>query len=235
MDRIITTIATALVFIMHIAYAVYAHADTPHPHGSIQASIEDYLRVQTGGLPGEATFTVGAIDPRLAVGQCAAVEVFTPPGSRLWGTSSVGVRCSAPAPWTIYVSVTVRVKGTYVVTARTLTPGQPLTAADLGLMQGDLTQMPAGVLTDTTQAIGKTSAAPLAAGQPVRGDLLRTPFAVQQGQSVKLVSTGPGFRVTAEGRALVNASQGQVAQVRTSSGQNVSGIAMDDGSVEVRF
>jgi flagella basal body P-ring formation protein FlgA len=69
----------------------------------------------------------------------------------------------------------------------------------------------------------------------VRSDLLRTPFAVQQGQSVKLVSAGPGFRVTAEGRALVNASQGQVAQVRTASGQTVSGIAMGDGSVEVRF
>jgi flagella basal body P-ring formation protein FlgA len=235
MDRIITAIAAALVIIAHLAYAAFAYATVPQAHTSIQAAIEDYLRVQTGGLPGEATFNVGAIDPRLAVGQCGAMEVFTPPGSRLWGTSSVGVRCNAPAPWTIYVGVTVRVRGTYVATARALAPGQPLTQADLALMQGDLTQMPAGVLTDPAQAIGKTSAAPLAAGQPVRSDLLRTPFAVQQGQSVKLVSTGPGFRVTAEGRALVNASHGQVAQVRTASGQTVSGIAMNDGTVEVRF
>src|SRR5262245_48070461 len=120
MDRIIAIIAAALVFIAHLAYAAYAHAAGPQAHASIQAAIEDYLRVQTSGLPGEATFTVGAIDPRLAMGQCAALEVFTPPGSRLWGTSSVGVRCTAPAPWTIYVGVTVRVKGTYVATARAL-------------------------------------------------------------------------------------------------------------------
>jgi flagella basal body P-ring formation protein FlgA len=83
--------------------------------------------------------------------------------------------------------------------------------------------------------VGKTTAAPLAAGQPVRSDLLRTRFAIQQGQAVKVVSSGPGFRVSAEGRALVNAAPGQVTQVRSAGGQTVTGIARDDGSVEVRF
>ncbi|MGZ8228788.1 MAG: flagellar basal body P-ring formation chaperone FlgA [Burkholderiales bacterium] len=235
MGRILRAIAQAIVFITSVSPAAYAQAAATHPHPAIQRAIDDFLRVQTNGLPGEATFMIGTIDPRLHLTQCSALDVFTPPGSRLWGNTSVGVRCTAPAPWTIYVSVNVQVKGPYVATARPIAAGQPLTEADLALMHGDLTRMPAGVLADTSHAVGKISAAPIAAGQPVRTDLLRTRLAVQQGQTVKLVSSGPGFQVTAEGRALVNASRGQVAQVRTAGGQTVSGIALEDGRVEVRF
>lgn len=235
MTRLYKTIAWGVVLVATLIFSVFTHANGTHAHASIQQAIEAYLRVQTNGLPGEATFSVGAIDPRLALAQCGALEVFTPPGTRLWGASSVGVRCTAPQPWTIYVGVTVRVKGAYLASARAIASGQALTQTDLAVMHGDLTQMPAGVLADPSQAVGKTVAAPLAAGQPLRSDLLRTPFAVQQGQTVRVISSGPGFRVSAEGRALVNAAPGQVAQVRSAGGQTVTGIALADGSVEVRF
>ena len=95
--------------------------------------------------------------------------------------------------------------------------------------------VPAGVLTDPAQARGKTVRSSVAAGQPLRGDLLIAPWSVQQGQSVKLVSTGAGFTVSNEGKALNNASEGQVAQVRTASGQVVSGVARGLGIVEVTY
>jgi len=56
---------------------------------------------------------------------------------------------------------------------------------------------------------------------------------VQQGQNVILHAAGRGFRVTAEGKALNNAQEGQVAQARTASGQTVSGIARPSGVVEI--
>lgn len=205
------------------------------PHATIQSAIAEYLRVQTSALPGRATFSAGAVDPRLALAACGALEVFTPPGARLWGNTSVGVRCGAPTPWSIYVAVKVQVTGSYVATARALPAGQALSQGDLALMQGDLTQMPASVVTEMAQALGKTLSSPLAPGQAVRADLLRTPNAVLQGQSVKVVSEGQGFRVSADGKAVTNAGVGQVAQVRMNSGQTVSGIARADGSVEIRF
>lgn len=58
---------------------------------------------------------------------------------------------------------------------------------------------------------------------------------VQQGQSVKLLLAGAGFTVSNEGRALNNATQGQVVQVRTASGQLVSGVARSGGVVEVAY
>ena len=88
---------------------------------------------------------------------------------------------------------------------------------------------------DPQQAVGKTSLASLAAGQPLRQDLLRAPLVVQQGQTVVVHSSGQGFRVSADGKALNNAYDGQIAQVRTASGQTLSGVARAGGVVEIRF
>jgi flagella basal body P-ring formation protein FlgA len=76
--------------------------------------------------------------------------------------------------------------------------------------------------------------AALPAGATLRPDMLRAPFAVAQGQSVKLLFLGEGFRVSSEGRSLSNASIGQPAQVRTASGKVVKGTVQAPGVVEVR-
>ena len=227
----------ALLFVIAGAHAQNAAVPThaTQSPAAVQRAVEDFLRLQTSGLAGQPTFSTGTIDPRLALPACGALDVFMPPGGRLWGTSSVGVRCGAPTPWTIYVSVTVRVKGGYVAATRAIPAGQALTHDDLTLMQGDLTQLPPTVVTDLNQALGKTLGAPLSPGQPLRADALRIVPAILQGQTVRLVSQGPGFRVTADGKALANAAVGQLAQVRTAAGQTVSGIAKADGTVEVSF
>lgn len=200
----------------------------------IRQAVDQYLRVQTAGLPGKVAYTVGGIDPRVVLAPCAAPEVFLPPGARLWGLTTIGVKCNDAAPWTIYVTAQVKVTGDYVVTARPLPQGTALAPGDFSLQNGDLTQMPVSVLTDPQLAIGKTLTSALAAGQPLRQDLLRSPLVVQQGQTVKLQSSGQGFRVTADGKSMTNAADGQIAQVRTSNGQTVSGVARAGGVVEMR-
>ena len=99
----------------------------------------------------------------------------------------------------------------------------------------DLTDLPAGILTDPDQAVGRTLAVSLPAARPLRGDMLRQAIVVQQNQSVKVVARGSGFAVANEGRALTNAVAGQVVQVRLANGQIVSGIARAGGSVEVKY
>lgn len=224
------------------AYAqVYDRREPSAPAGErqdprvIHRAVEQYLRAQTAGLPGAVTFTVGAIDARSVLPACAALDIYTPPGARLWGLTSVGVRCSGAAPWNIYVSAQVKVVGDYAVAARPLAQGQVLAPTDIATQSGDLTQLPAGVVTDPQQALGKTSIAAVAPGQPLRQDLLRAPLVIQQGQTVVVHSSGHGFRVSADGKALNNAYDGQIAQVRTASGQTLSGVARAGGIVEIRF
>jgi flagella basal body P-ring formation protein FlgA len=75
----------------------------------------------------------------------------------------------------------------------------------------------------------------LPAGAPLRADLLRSKPVVQQGQSVRVVSSGAGFSVSAEGRAIGTAGDGQVVQVRTPGGAILSGVARPGALVEVVF
>jgi flagella basal body P-ring formation protein FlgA len=84
-------------------------------------------------------------------------------------------------------------------------------------------------------AIGKTVIIGASTGQAFRHDMLRAPQVIQQGQTVKLMAKGNGFQVTSEGKALANATLGQMVSVRTQSGQVISGIAKQNGVVEVNF
>lgn len=213
------------------AALVSAHAAPPA--SPLEASLDDYLRAQTQGLPGKVSYNISPLDNRTQLGECNAYEPFLPPGGKLWGKTTLGVRCLGPATWTIYVPVRVTVTGTYLVTARALLAGTPIDSSSFSTREGDLTVLPTTVLTDPTQAMGRTLRSGVAAGQPLRSDLLLTQWAVQQGQSIKMISSGDGFSVSAEGRALNNAVEGQVVQVRAASGQTVSGIARAGGFVEV--
>jgi flagella basal body P-ring formation protein FlgA len=199
----------------------------------LNATVEQYLLTQTRGLPGKVSVSDGQIDPRVQLSPCSAYDPFLPPGTQLWGKATIGVRCLGPSSWTIYLPVQIRVIGNYVVTARALNPGQPLANEDMAVQNGDLTMLPTGILTDREQGVGKTLRSALAGGQPLRSDMLVAPFVVQQGQDVRLVTRGRGFSATNEGKALNNASDGQVARARTANGQTVSGIARPGGIIEV--
>ncbi|HJV88479.1 MAG TPA: flagellar basal body P-ring formation chaperone FlgA [Noviherbaspirillum sp.] len=201
----------------------------------LRQSVQQFLRIQTTGLPGQINVSVGQIDTRTYLPACAAPEPFLPPGSRLWGKTTVGIRCSVPSPWTIYVPASVQVISEYLVTATPVAQGQMISGSEIAKVRGDLTALPPGIITDLSQAVGRTAAVSLAAGIPLRSDALRAQQAIQQGQTVRLVSSGPGFRVSAEARALNNAAEGQVAQARTASGQVVSGVARTGGVVEVTY
>jgi flagellar basal body P-ring formation protein FlgA len=207
---------------------LHSHAQTP-----LYSTLDDFLRAQTQGLPGKVSFSISPLDTRTQLPPCSAYEPFLPPGSKLWGKTTVGVRCLAPSTWTVYAQVQVTVVGNYLVATRSIPAGSVLATSDLNSRSGDLSRLPSSVLTDQTQAVGKTAKNGLFAGQPLRSDQLITAWAVQQGQSVKTVSNGPGFSVSSEGKALNNALEGQVVQVRTGSGQIVSGIARAGGIVEV--
>ncbi len=199
----------------------------------LEGAIDRFMRTQTTGLPGTVSYSIGSIDARSSLPPCAQPEVFLPAGARLWGKGHVGVRCATPSSWTIYVPVTVQVHGSYLTAARPLPPGHVITNEDIGTASGDLAGLPAGIAREPSQVIGRNTSAPLAAGQPLRLDLVRAPVVVQQGQGVRLVARGRGFEVSAEGRALAQAQLGQVVQVRVASGQTVHGIARHDAVVEV--
>jgi flagella basal body P-ring formation protein FlgA len=197
-------------------------------------TVERHARLQTQGLHGKVSIRVGRLDvSRLP--PCLAHEAYTPQGARMLGKTTVGVRCLAPNVWNILVPIEIAVTGNYVTTARPILAGKAIQTDDLHVLSGDIASLPTGIVADPANALGKTLRNSLAAGQLLRGDQLISPIAIRQGQSVRIISKGPGFSVSGEGKALTNAAEGQAVQVRTSSGQTVSGTARADGSVEISF
>ncbi|KVL40225.1 flagellar biosynthesis protein FlgA [Burkholderia territorii] len=191
-----------------------------------------FLQQQVAGLPGKTTATVAAAFPR-GLAACTTLEPFLPTGARLWGRTTVGVRCAGARPWTVYLQAKVAVQATYYVAARQIAPGEPLTAADLVARDGDLTVLPLAVITDPAQAVGATALARISAGLPLRQDMLKSAASVSAGQTVRVVAAGPGFTISAEGSALANAAPGQSVRVRMAAGQIVTAIVKDAGTVEI--
>ena len=226
---------TFRLLLLVLAAALAANALARQDPAPVKRAIEEFLRVQIKGLPGQASYVVGAIDPNNQLAPCPGFEVTMPPGARPWGRTQVMVRCQAEESWSLFVPVRIKVSSDYLVTSRPLAQGQLIQEGDLARRSGDLGDMPAGIVTDPAQAIGRTLTAPLPAGRPLRGDMLRQPVVVQQNQSVKVVARGAGFAVANEGRALTNAVEGQVVQVRLANGQVVSGVARAGGTVEIKY
>lgn len=193
---------------------------------------ESFLQTQSAGQPGKVLVKIGAVDPRLSLAACPAPEAFQQPGARPWGKTTVGVRCTAPV-WTIFLQAQVSVVADYVTAAVPLAQGQAIDASQLATMQGDIAAMPNGIITDMRQAIGRTPTVSLPAGTPLRLDTLKSKPVVQQNQAVRIVSRGENFSVSGEGKAIGNAAEGQVVQVRTPRGAIISGTARAGGVVEV--
>ncbi|GGY19326.1 flagellar basal body P-ring formation protein FlgA [Massilia dura] len=229
------TLPLALASLILLAGLPVAQAAAGMDPAVLRSTVDTFLQVQSAGLPGKVTVTVGTVDPRMKLAACPAPEAFLMPGSKAWGKTSVGVRCAAPAQWTVYIQANVSVLGNYIAAATPLSQGQPITDAQLATMQGDLTTLPASIATDKAQVVGRSSNVSISAGTPLRLDTLRSQTVVLNGQMVKLVALGAGFRIASDGKALGNASDGQVVLVRTQAGRSVSGIARAGGQVEVAF
>lgn len=201
----------------------------------IRQAVHEWLKIQTQGLPGQVSYTIGDLNPDNQLVPCTSLDVGRPAGARPWGRTHVQVRCLDAAGWRIHVPVHIRVKADYLISARPIPRGQRVAGDDLLAQQGDLSDLPANILTDPDLAIGKTATVAIPAGRPLRADMLKAQIVVRQGQTVKVASQGPGFSVANDGRALNNATAGEVVQVRLANGQVVSGIASPAGIIEISY
>ena len=145
----------------------------------------------------------------------------------------MGVRCLSPQSWQVLIPVDIAVYGQYLTTTRPLASGQVIQASDIHVVSGDVSTLPTGIVGDPAAAIGKSLKNAIAAGLPLRTEQLIAPLLIRQGQVVRVVSKGDGFAVSAEGKAMTHATEGQSVQIRMPSGQTITGKTRADGIVEV--
>ncbi|MBC7599513.1 MAG: flagellar basal body P-ring formation protein FlgA [Polaromonas sp.] len=229
---LVTVLAWLALGSVSAAPAGMAGSSEPRPLSDrARAVIEQFLHQQTAGLPGKTVLSIEA--PKSGdLPPCEVMEAFLPSGVRPWGRFSVGIRCTTGRLWTRYVPASISVISSYYAAARLIKAGEAITAVDVEAREGDLTSLPASVVVDFAQVSGAIALNQIASGAPLRRELLRAAAIVQQGQVIKMITQGPGFMVSTEGKAMTNAAVGAVVQVRLMGGQLVSGTVRTDGMVE---
>lgn len=200
---------------------------------ALQREVRQWLDDSLANSPGTPSYQISALDSRLRLDACRDMQVSLPAGNRLVGRSLLRVQCIDGASWSVSVPVQISISVTYYTAARPLAANQEIRAGDLAPQQGDLASLPGSVVLDPAQAVGRTLNSAIAAGNPLREEMLRGPTVIQQNQKVRVIFREGGIEVMNEGTALNNAQEGQPVRVKVSNGQTVQGAARADGSVEV--
>lgn len=219
-------------FCLFSFYAPAAWSDAKQSHADIRKVAQAFLQAKTQGMPGKIAIKVDDPDRRIAFPACAQLEAFMPAGAQMLGKTSVGVRCNEKNGWSLFLGATITTTINMLVSSKPLQQGQVIGNDDFSIQSGELGQ--SGIVTDAAQVLGKILKFSIGAGQLLKQDMFRAPYAVAQGQTVQLLSEGRGFKLHSEGQAMNNASEGQAVQVKVLSGQIITGIAKANGIVVVR-
>jgi flagella basal body P-ring formation protein FlgA len=201
------------------------------------AEVLALARNQAGAPAGARVEVVpGQLDPRLKLAPCAQIQPYLPPGSKPWGATRVGLRCtSGPVAWNVYLPVTVKVWSRAVVSAAALPADTPLTAADLRLSEVDLAEQASPAFTQVDGLIGRRLARPLPPGSTLRADSLRARQWFAAGDTVQVLTRGEGFAVSGEAQALSPGLEGQSVRLRTESGRILNAWPIGERQAEVRL
>ncbi|MCB6177944.1 flagellar basal body P-ring formation protein FlgA [Rhodobacter sp. Har01] len=117
-----------------------------------------------------------------------------------------------------------------LVAARTLPAGSVLGKGDIMLVDAEIP----GALTDLEPALGQQTRIALYAGRPLHASDIAAPALVERNATITLVYRAGGLTITAEGRALDRAAEGEVARaLNLSSKSTVSGLVAADGTIIV--
>jgi flagella basal body P-ring formation protein FlgA len=201
---------------------------------AVWQAAEVFAREQTQSYAGEVLIEIAPPDHRVRLAACKSLKPSIPPAGRLWGKTHVAVRCEGPDTWSLMVPLTVKVMGTALYAGRPIPRGQKLTVADIEARPSDLTQLPAGVMTDSNEAIDKVASIALSAGLPLRREMLKGESVVLAGEDVSITFTGTNVRVSSMGKSMNNGAVGDSIQVRAASGKIIRATVTGKGAVEVR-
>lgn len=150
--------------------------------------------------------------------------------SRLTGKRTVLAQCGARRH---YLPVRISAQGTWWVASQSLPGGAIVQRSDIEPVTGALDHQPSGLIFNADAIIGQRLTRAIDAGKPLLENQLRQQWRLRAGQTVDLVTTGSGFRIRSQGKALNNAAVDDVLKVKTAGGRTVSVKVGADGQVMI--
>lgn len=209
--------------------AIQAHADIL---AAGRTFLQEAARAQHGG---KVEVRMGRLDTRLRLARCAQpLQSFLPPGARLTGSVSVGVRCPEKAGWTLYIKAHIAVLAPALVTTRPIARGATLSAADIRAVESDVSASGYGYFQHLDQISGMIARRPLPAGAMLNPTMVKAPRLIRRGDRVTLINSAGPIRVEMAAEAISDGAKGERIRVRAlNSGRVIDGWVASAGVVKL--
>ncbi|MDH5483897.1 MAG: flagellar basal body P-ring formation chaperone FlgA [Gammaproteobacteria bacterium] len=232
LTALLTSILMMNLIITNVGHAEPATDEQSHP--AIISAVEQFLHEQL--QPGQYTraeIDVGHLDTRLQLQACPqALETFLAPGSQAMGKTTVGVRCTGPKPWALYVSAMVNLYTPVYKTASPLTKGHIITNTDVIAVETNLAKLNAGYFTDKNRLIGQQVRRSILKNQVIKPSQVKPQLLVKRGQQVGLIAKSDTFSIKMAGQAMMDGARGDRIRVKNlSSNRIIEGIVTQNGEV----
>lgn len=205
-------------------------------HEQIRAAALNYVEARLQEQQHEdVKIEIGNLDSRLQLTLCdTELEPFMSTHSRLIGNAQIGIRCSSPKPWTLYITARISIYKQVVSAKRPLMRGATLGPKDVELAQQEISRLHRGYLSQTAQAVGKVLRQNLSQGSVITLSQLKTPLVIRRGQKVTMLAESGGVQVRMSGTAMQDASSGDLIRVKnTTSKRIIEGTVLKNGTIKV--
>lgn len=178
-----------------------------------------------------------SLDARLGMAECdQPLEAFSNTNSSSIGRTTVGVRCSGPKPWQLYVPVTISAMAEAVFTVKPLARGENLLLEHLEVKEVALDKLPGSYFSNIEQLNGMALSRSVNSGVILTVNTVKPKLMVERGQEVVILAAGRGIQVRMTGIALKNGASGDLIPIRNvKSGRTIEATVLNSGTVSVNM
>ena len=230
-----STLLTMLLFV-GISTISTAKAETYQTHESIRKMINTHLLGIHKSEPNKQ-IVVSKLNPRLRLQTCKNnPEIFFLEGSKMAGNTTIGVRCSLPKAWVVYVPAKVKIFKKVLVSSNSLPRNKLIEAKDFKYAEKEISALNSGYFVSASNLIGKITRRSLPPGYLFSPNSVQEPKLVLRGEDVAIVLNSTGFDIRVAGVALMDGSKHQKIKVRNKASKKVlNAIVTSRGIVSIRM
>lgn len=209
-------------------------------HNLLQQAAVNVLKEFPAEQAVHTEIRIGQPGQNSQVEPCQQIQPFLSGNKLAWGRFYVGLRClDNETHWQVYVPVEVKYFGALLYTQRTAVTGEALQVEDVRADNAELSNYPLAfarqMLYNPDQIQQQILARTVATNQPLRSSDLKTRPTIANGDGVRVRMLGQGFTLTAQGKALQTAGEGQPVRVQIENGRILTGTARLNRQVEVQL
>ncbi len=223
------------VMLAMITLSNNVYSKESHSLADIAKTAEDFVLNQLQDSTDEIQVVVGQLDPRLRLHRCTIpLEAYNQNYGSRNGLSTIGVRCNDTKPWSLYVPVSVKNFKMVATLKHAVIRNTVLTDEDIILEKMNINRLSSGYFDDLALLKGKVLTQNLSRGAVLTNHHIKSPMAVNRGQSVTLISKNSVIEVRTKGMAMSKGAIGERIKVKNlKSNRIIEGVIIDNNLINV--